>query len=106
LGSFLVDDISLVVERDTGGLDGDTTLLLILTGVSVTGISSLLSGNDTGFGDEGVGQGGLTVIDVSNYRHVTDVAGYIHDLSDLFESEVWHTKRSVKSRLTLRGTRR
>ena len=39
LGVLLVDDISLVVERDTGGLNSNSTLLLVSTGVSVTGVT-------------------------------------------------------------------
>jgi hypothetical protein len=53
----------LGVQGDGSGLDGDTTLLLISTGVHVTTLTSLGGGNDTGTVDKGVGQGGLSVID-------------------------------------------
>ena len=53
----------LGVEGDGSGLDGDTTVLLIGTGVHVTTLTSLGSGDDTGTLDQGVGKGGLSVID-------------------------------------------
>ena len=56
----------------------------------MAGVTSLFTGNDTGFGNQRVGKGGLTVIDVGNHRHVTNVMSIVHDLSNLFESEVRH----------------
>jgi len=85
-----VGDISLVVEGYTSGLNGDTTLLLVSTSVSEAGITSILTSNNAGFGDEGIGQGRFTVIDVGNHRHVTDVVTVVHDLTDLLNSEVGH----------------
>jgi len=46
-----------------GGLDGNSTLLLVRSGVHVSVVSGLGSGDDTSLGDEGVGKGGLSVID-------------------------------------------
>ena len=54
-----------------GRLDGDSSLLLVITGVHESGVSSLGSGNDTGLGDQGVGKGRLSVIDVSDNGHVS-----------------------------------
>jgi hypothetical protein len=53
----------LGVEGDGGGLDGNATVLLIGTGVHETGLTSLGSGDNTGTLDQGVGEGGLSVID-------------------------------------------
>ena len=55
--------VDLEVHRDGSGLDGDTTLLLVVSSVHETHISSLCVGNDTGLGHKGVGEGGLSVID-------------------------------------------
>ena len=89
-GVNLVHNVSLEIEGDTGGLDGDTTFLFIGTGVSGAGVACLVASNNTGFGDEGVCQGRLAVIDVSDNRHVTDLIRVSHDFSDLVNSEVWH----------------
>lgn len=79
--------LELGVEGDGSGLDGHTTLLLIGTGVGETRRTGVLGGNDTGTLDERVGEGGLSVIDVSNNGHVTDVLGNIHELTDLLDGE-------------------
>lgn len=55
LGSGSVD-IVLVVEGDTSGLDGNTSFLLILTGIGVTGITSSLVGDDTSLANQRVTQ--------------------------------------------------
>jgi hypothetical protein len=75
------------VQRDGGGLDGNTTLLLIGTGIGSTSITGLGGGDDTGLGEEGVGKGGLSVIDVSNDGHVTDVGWLVHQLTDFLNGE-------------------
>jgi hypothetical protein len=53
----------LGVQGDSGGLDGNATILLIGTGVHETSLTSLGGGNNTGTLDKGVGEGGLSVID-------------------------------------------
>ena len=53
----------LGVQGDSGGLDGNATILLIGTGVHETGLSSLGGGDNTGTLNQGVGEGGLSVID-------------------------------------------
>ena len=68
----------LEVQGNGSGLDGNTTVLLILTGVHETGITGTSSGNNTGLGDEGIGKSGLSVIDVSNDGHVTNVRNLVH----------------------------
>jgi hypothetical protein len=92
LGNFL--EILLIgelgVQGDGSGLDGNTTLLLVGTGVHETGITSPSSGNNTGTLDQRVTEGGLSVIDVSNDRHVTDVGLAVHQAAELFDSEVDH----------------
>jgi hypothetical protein len=90
LSVHLVYDIGFEVKWHTCWFDGDTTFLFIGTGVSGTHISSLIAGNDTGFGNKGVSKGRLAVIDVSDNRHVADVVRLTHDFSNLVNCEVWH----------------
>jgi hypothetical protein len=92
VGEFflLVDDVGLKVKGDTGRLDGDTALFLVLAGVGGANVTSLVTGDNSGFGNEGVGQGGLSVVDVSNDGNVTNLFRVAHDISDLVNSEVWH----------------
>lgn len=53
----------LGVKSDGSGLDGNTTLLLVLTGIHETGITGLGGGDNTGTLDQSIGEGGLSVID-------------------------------------------
>lgn len=89
------------IQGDSGGLDGDTTLLLIGTGVGGAGISSLSRGNDTGLGEKGVGEGGLSVIDVGNDGHVTDVGWLVHQLADFLNGEAGAREVSAKLYYTI-----
>ena len=93
------------VEGDGSGLDSDTTLLLIRTSIRCTRVTGLSAGNDTGLGQQRVGQGRLAVVDVGNNRHVTDIGRLVcrqrlvtasvrqcpssrtHKLSDLVDRE-------------------
>ena len=81
-------DVVLEEHGDTGGLDGDTTLGLIGTGVGVTGTAGGLGGDNTGLLDEGIGEGSLAVIDVGNDGHRTDVVLEVHDGPHLLDGEV------------------
>ena len=54
------------VHGDSGGLDSDTTVLFILSCIRKPHITSLGSGDNTGLGDQGVGKGGLSVIDCTD----------------------------------------
>jgi len=82
--------LELSEQGDGSGLDGDTTFLLVGPSVHVPLSTGVLCGNDTGTLDEGVGEGGLSVIDVSNNGHVPDVEGLVHQLPDLVDGEVNH----------------
>lgn len=85
----------LAVQGDGGGLDGDTTLLLVGTSICRSGITSLCGGDDTGLGEKGVGKGRLAVVDVGNNGHVTDIGGLVHKGPDLVDREaVWRVKAS------------
>ena len=55
--------VELGKQRDGGGLDGDTTLLLVSSGIGETSLTSLGGRDNTGTLDERVGEGGLSVID-------------------------------------------
>lgn len=89
--------VKMTVQGDGGRLDGDTTLLLIGTSICSSGITSLCGGNNTGLGEEGVGQGRLAVIDVGNDGHVTDIAGLVHQSTDLVDGEAKVQKEKVVS---------
>ena len=64
--------------------------MFVLTSVSESGFTSLGTGDDTGLGDQGVGEGGFAVIDVSNDGHVSDVLLFVHDLTDLVNCKIDH----------------
>jgi hypothetical protein len=55
--------VELGEQRDGGGLDGDTTLLLVCTGIGETGGTGVGGRDDTSTLDERVGEGGLSVVD-------------------------------------------
>jgi hypothetical protein len=78
------------VERNASRLDGNGAFLLVFTGIHDTSITSGSHGYNTGSSDQGIGQGRLSVIDVGNDGHVTDVLGAIHNFSELINSEVHH----------------
>lgn len=69
-------------------LDGNATLLLILAGVGETSLTGLGTGNNTSLGDQGVSQGGLAVIHVSDDGHVADVTLLVHQATDFVDGEV------------------
>lgn len=75
------------VQGDGSRFDCDATLLFVGTSISGTGITSLCGGDDTGLGQQGVGQGGFAVVDVGNDGHVTDIGRLVHQLTDLVDRE-------------------
>ncbi|GKT45569.1 uncharacterized protein ColSpa_05750 [Colletotrichum spaethianum] len=79
--------VDVVVQGDGSRLDGNATLLLVSTGIRGSRVSGLGGGDDTGLGQKGVGEGGLSVIDVGNDGHVTDVRGLVHEPTDLLDGE-------------------
>mmetsp|Transcript_7953 Transcript_7953/g.12157 ORF Transcript_7953/g.12157 Transcript_7953/m.12157 type:complete len:732 (+) Transcript_7953:607-2802(+) len=83
-------NIVLEKHRNTGRLNGNTTLGFVLTGISVTGTTGGLRGNNTSLLDEGIRKGSLSVVDVSNHRHRTDVVLEVHDGPHLIDGEVNH----------------
>ena len=88
----LGDDILLneVMHGDSGGLDGDTTGGLIGTGIEDALVTNVLGLHDTGGTNEGVGEGGLAVIDVGNDGHVTDLRRAVHEDANLVDGEIDH----------------
>jgi hypothetical protein len=60
-----------VEEGDAGGLDGDAAILLILAGVGEASLAGVLLGDDTRGRDEGVGQGGLALLNERTGGSVT-----------------------------------
>lgn len=79
--------LKTTVQGDGGRLDGNTTLLLVGTGIGRTSITRLCGRDDTSLGEKGVGQGRLAVIDVGNDGHVTDIGRLVHQLTDLIDGE-------------------
>merc|ERR1719328_979774 len=92
--------VHLEVHGDSSGLDGDASLLLVLPGVSGSGLSSLGGSNDTSLGYQGVCQGRLAVVHVGDHGHVPDVPLLVHTCSHLVYCEVHHLElqkiRSLK----------
>jgi hypothetical protein len=86
----------LEVHGKTSGLDGNTTLSLILTGIGVTSFTSTCVCDNTSARHKGVGQGGLTVIYMSNHGHGSNVVLQVHDGTKLINSEVHLLKREKK----------
>ena len=83
------------------GLDGDAPLLLVLPGVGGAGLAGLGGGDDTGLGQERVGQGGLAVIDVGDDGHVPDVVLPVHDGPDLGDGEIHLGEGNIEMRTCL-----
>lgn len=77
--------------QQPGGRDGNPgvqrTLLLVGTSICGTGITSLSGGDDTGLGQQRVGQGRFAVVDMSNNTHVTNIARLLHEIVDLVDGE-------------------
>jgi hypothetical protein len=105
---FLLGKLS--VQGDGRRLDGDTTFLLVGASVRKPGLSSLCCRDNTGTLNEGIGEGGFSVVDcgpllesggwsmaadvlprkriwgeltMGNDGHVTDVGGMLHERTDL-----------------------
>lgn len=81
-------EVVLEEHRDAGGLDGDAPVLLVLASVREAGLASVLGGDDTCLGHQGVGQRGLAVVHVRDHGHVPDVVLLVHDLPKLVRREV------------------
>lgn len=83
----------------SGGWDGnrgtERTLLLVGTSIGGTSITSLSGGDDTGLGQQRVGQGRFAVVDMSNNTHVTNIARLLHEIVDLVDGEAG--ERSVST---------
>ena len=87
------------VQRNGSRLDGNTSLLLILSGVHESGVTSLGSRDNTGLLDQRIGQSRFTVIDVGNDGNVTNVRNLVHQATDLVNSESNHFELLVMSDL-------
>jgi len=85
--------VKLVKERNGGRFDGNGSLLLIFSSISESGLACSRTGDDTGFGYERIGKGGLAVVDVSDDGHVSDVLLPVHDLTDLIYGKIDHGRR-------------
>jgi hypothetical protein len=87
-GNVTSDPSGLAIIWHLRGLDGYAPGLLIFPRVGTSGHAGLGPGNDAGFGQEGVGQGGLAVVDMGNHGHVADVEPLVHNGADLVDGKV------------------
>jgi hypothetical protein len=55
--------VDLKVHRYGFRFDSNASLLFIVSCICIASFTGLGTGNDTGFGDEGVSEGGLSVVD-------------------------------------------
>merc|ERR1719429_566336 len=104
LGLLLLAEVKILLQHlevhgDGSGLDGDTSLLLILPGVSGSRLSCLGGGDDTSLGHQGVSQGGLAVVHVGDHGHVPDVPLLVHTFSHLIYCKVHHSEILLLSSL-------
>ena len=74
------------------GFDGNTSFLFVFSGICGSGLSSLCGSNNTSLGQQGIGQRGLAVVNVSNHGHVPDIVFPVHDATDLINGKV-HLKK-------------
>jgi hypothetical protein len=82
LGHVLVGEIlrrHVVVQRNSGRLDGDTALGLVSAGIGKTGVTGVRHGNNTGSSDQRVGKSGLAVVNVRNNGHIPNVLRFVHN---------------------------
>jgi len=79
-----------VVKRYTSRLDGDTSVLFILSSIRKSCFTSLCASDNSGSCNERVGQGGFTVVYVCDDAHITDVLLLVHDSTDLIDCKVYH----------------
>mmetsp|Transcript_13907 Transcript_13907/g.30387 ORF Transcript_13907/g.30387 Transcript_13907/m.30387 type:complete len:580 (+) Transcript_13907:995-2734(+) len=89
-GNFSGLHIVLEKHGDSGGLDGNTTFGFIGTSIRVTSTTSGLGRNNTCLLHQRIRKRCLTVIDVSNHRHGTDVVLQVHNGPHLFYCKVHH----------------
>ena len=75
----------LKVHGNAGGLYGDALLLLEVLEVKQTLLACLTGRDDASLGDQGVGEGGLAVVDVGDDGEVPDALLTVHDFSHLFD---------------------
>jgi hypothetical protein len=72
----------LLVSFDAGISDDQS-----LPSVGESHVTSLGTGDNTSLGNQRVGKGRLSVVDVGDNRHVSDVGRSVHETSDLVNGE-------------------
>lgn len=75
-------------------LDGNATFLLIFARVCETGLTSTSWGNDASLWHKRVCQSWLSMVNVRNHRHVTDVGLLVHDGTNLVNGKVHLRKQN------------
>ena len=63
--------VDLEVHRDGSGLDRDTTLLLVVSGIRETHVTGLVGGDNAGLRDQRVGERRLAVVDYAGYQFIS-----------------------------------
>ena len=64
---LIVDEVA--IKGNGCRLDGDTTFLLVGTGIGSSGITCLSGRDDTSFCEKGVGKSGFSMVDMGNDGH-------------------------------------
>lgn len=73
---------------DIRGLDGNASLPFILSCIRKPHFSSLRASDDSSLADQRIRKRRLSMIDMGNHGHVTDILLLVHDLTDLVYCEV------------------
>mmetsp|Transcript_10545 Transcript_10545/g.29798 ORF Transcript_10545/g.29798 Transcript_10545/m.29798 type:complete len:859 (+) Transcript_10545:55-2631(+) len=82
--------LHLVVQRDSGRLDGDAPVLLVLPRVGKPLVTRVLHGDDSSSSNETIRQRTLPVVHVSDHTHVPNVVLLVHQGTDLINRELHH----------------
>lgn len=51
----LIVEIVFIIHGNSGGFNGDSSFFLVLSGIGISGFSSVFGSDNSGFGDKGIG---------------------------------------------------
>mmetsp|Transcript_63104 Transcript_63104/g.148643 ORF Transcript_63104/g.148643 Transcript_63104/m.148643 type:complete len:375 (+) Transcript_63104:1838-2962(+) len=93
VGQLVVGDIldrDLVVERDTGGLDGDPSFGFVWARVGCTLLASRCHGDDPASRQQGICQSRFSMVDMGNDGQVANLSAFLHQGTQLLSGEIDH----------------